>query len=96
MPDDWAPDLVAGMRAAQRRMEEQYGVDGQRVLLTAAGFSLIIVEFSSLKRLETIDVGSEILSIGMSGHHIVVGCMRGVAGFTWSPMRDTASSLRPM
>lgn len=66
-------------------------VDGRRVLLTAHDWALIIAEFPSLERLETIYVGSDILSVGMSGHHIVVGCMRGVAGFTWSPMGDTAS-----
>ncbi len=27
VPDDWAPELVTGMRAAQRQMEEQYGVE---------------------------------------------------------------------
>lgn len=27
VPTDWAPDLVEGMRAAQRHMEEQYGVE---------------------------------------------------------------------
>lgn len=27
VPPDWAPDIVAGMRAAQQRMEEQYGLD---------------------------------------------------------------------
>lgn len=27
VPDNWAPQLVIGMRAAQHRMEDQYGVD---------------------------------------------------------------------
>lgn len=26
-PQDWKPDVVAGMRAGQRRMEEQYGIE---------------------------------------------------------------------
>ncbi|TDE26463.1 restriction endonuclease [Actinomadura sp. 6K520] len=27
VPETWAPDIVAGMRNAQKRMEEQYGLD---------------------------------------------------------------------
>jgi len=27
VPDDWKPEIVAGMRAAQRQMEEQYGME---------------------------------------------------------------------